>query len=405
MSVTTFTYTVGSGQSPTTTTDAILSTTSYVGPPTDLESVICGTSATAIGDICFSNASSLNNFTFSNTITSIGANSFDSCTSLPSITLPNNVTLGADAFFGCSALNTLTFGSTVGNIPLNCFRSCSSLTNVTIPSGPTSIGSNAFRNCSNLINITIPYTVTTIGSLILSSLPSALQSIDFINAAAASLTTVASDAFTFAGNGPSTTFTFHFAASRAAVSAQMDIALNYVSQGGSTPNETIYAFDAACYLETTPIIAIVNGLETLVPIMDLKTGDLIKTYMHGFKPIKLIGKTIMRNNPNDFKNCIYVKDDIAITGGHFLLVDESYISTDIKLDFDWWYKYERKIDDKLIMLACHDTTFKPLMDTNIYTIYHIVLEGTNDRYGIYVGEQQLLSESTNEDTFIKTNFL
>ena len=75
------------------------------------------------------------------TITSIGASSFNECTSLTSIDIPNSVT-------------TIAAGA---------FRYCEGLTNVTIGSGITYVGQLAFANCYNLtgiiINATVPPTL------------------------------------------------------------------------------------------------------------------------------------------------------------------------------------------------------------------------------------------------------
>lgn len=62
----------------------------------------------------------------------IGDNSFKSCTSLTSVTIPSNV-------------------STIGE---NAFRDCTSITSMTMGSGITTIKDNALRKCSSLISLT-----------------------------------------------------------------------------------------------------------------------------------------------------------------------------------------------------------------------------------------------------------
>ena len=74
-------------------------------------------------------------------VTSIGDYTFDECTGLTSIIIPNGVT-------------------SIGNAA---FRGCTGLTSITIPNSVTSIGSFAFYQCTGLTSIIIPNSVTSIG--------------------------------------------------------------------------------------------------------------------------------------------------------------------------------------------------------------------------------------------------
>ena len=89
---------------------------------------------------------------------------FSGCSTLTSITIPNNVaTIGRDAFRNCSNLTNVNIGDSVTTIGNSAFSGCSSLSNVTIGDSVTTIGSYAFSSCSSLISFTIPNNVTTIG--------------------------------------------------------------------------------------------------------------------------------------------------------------------------------------------------------------------------------------------------
>ena len=123
-----------------------------------------------------------------NGVTGIGANVFDGCSGLTSITIPNSVTsIGSNAFNGTGWYNNqpdgLVYAGNVaykykGTMPNNtsiiikdgtlgiagsAFQNCSDLTSITIPNSVTSIGSEAFSGCSGLTSITIPNSVTSIG--------------------------------------------------------------------------------------------------------------------------------------------------------------------------------------------------------------------------------------------------
>ena len=89
----------------------------------------------------------------------------NSCYSLTSISIPDNVTsIGSNAFYNCYSLTSITVPDSVSSIGSNAFQNCSSLASITIPDGVTSIGSNMFSYCYSLASITIPDTVTNIGN-------------------------------------------------------------------------------------------------------------------------------------------------------------------------------------------------------------------------------------------------
>lgn len=91
-------------------------------------------------------------------------NTFYNCTSLQSITLPENlIYLNSEAFYGCSSLTSITIPHKVRNIGPSAFEYCTNLTSVILPDSLTAIYSNAFKDCVNLDSITIPNTVTLIG--------------------------------------------------------------------------------------------------------------------------------------------------------------------------------------------------------------------------------------------------
>jgi len=101
-----------------------------------------------------------------------GANSittaeFGNAANLISVNIPSSVTTIRDhAFKGSSALVYVTFSenSHLTSIGASSFQDCSMIHDIRLPDTLTSIGSNAFSGCRNLTSISIPYNVTSLGS-------------------------------------------------------------------------------------------------------------------------------------------------------------------------------------------------------------------------------------------------
>jgi hypothetical protein len=137
-----------------------------------------------------------------------------------------------------------------------------------------------------------------------------------------------------------------------------------------------------------------DGLDTYVKIEDIHPGDLVKTYLHGYKKVVLIGKGKTQNNGDDIrvKDRLYkytpenypeLKEDLILTGGHSSLVDE--LSEEQKQRTTEYWKIFHKTDDKYRLLAVVDDKAIPYEEQGIFNIYHIALEHDNEmsNYGIY----------------------
>lgn len=119
---------------------------------------------TRINDSSFNGCSNLTSVQIPNSVTQIYSCAFFDCTSLTEITIPNSIKeIEGATFYGCSSLKSVNMPNSITSIGDNAFEGCSSLTEITIPNSVKKIGTKAFYNCKNLISINLPNSVTSIG--------------------------------------------------------------------------------------------------------------------------------------------------------------------------------------------------------------------------------------------------
>jgi hypothetical protein len=152
-----------------------------------LASVTMPDGITNIGQSCFFGCRSLTNVSVPRNLISVATETFALCTNLPSITLPNRITyIGGMAFWGCINLTNITIAFGVTNIDSGAFQS-SGIATATIPGSVTTIGANAFNGCFNLMRVTIPNSVVSLGqgafegcdSLATATIPNGITSLNF----------------------------------------------------------------------------------------------------------------------------------------------------------------------------------------------------------------------------------
>ena len=135
-----------------------------------LTSVTIPNSITSFGDWAFGGCSSLTSITIPDSVTYIGVGAFYDCTGLTSVIIPNAVdTIYNYTFYNCTSLTSVTIPNSVTTIgdcmsPVGAFFGCSGLTSITIPNSVTYIGEGTFESCTGLTSVTIPNSVTSIGS-------------------------------------------------------------------------------------------------------------------------------------------------------------------------------------------------------------------------------------------------
>ena len=167
----------------------------------------------------------------------------------------------------------------------------------------------------------------------------------------------------------------------------------------------------ACFNEGTKILCL-NKVEEYIPIENLRSGDIVKTYKYGYRKIDLIGKNYLFNNPDNFKGCMYkmaktetngLIEDLIVTGGHSILVDNLGNN---ELNEKLFNGQTIKIEDKYLLLSAASDKFEKVMGNDKYTYYHFVIENNGDdeeRFGVWANG--VLTETPSKNFFVQSNFM
>lgn len=255
--------------------------------------------------------------------------------------------------------------STVTEISDGAFYGCINLTNLVIPSSVTSIGISAFENCTNLTNVELE----RYGNI--------------------GYTTLANNSFY---NTTSINENNYNCLTTMIINGYIEPDL---LNAGFDSQAVANAIVASCFNEDTKILCFNSEthLEEYVPIQNLKKGDIVKTYLHGYRKVDIMCKGKLKNNIKYFTTCMYkmcktemnkLTDDLIVIGGHSILVDELSKEEYSRTSSIWGTPL--RIDEKYLLLAGISDKFERIEDNNVYTYYHFSVENDgNDetRYGIW----------------------
>jgi hypothetical protein len=160
-----------------------------------------------------------------------------------------------------------------------------------------------------------------------------------------------------------------------------------------------------CFKEGTRILCLIDNKEEYIPIENIRKGVLVKTHLHGYIPVNMIGTSTI-DNPSDasrIKNRLYrcsrekypeLFEDLIITGCHSILVDE--LSEEEKEKTLELLARIYITDDKYRLMACIDKRADVYEIEGNFNIWHLALDNDNyyENYGIYAN--CLLVETTSK---------
>lgn len=149
-----------------------------------------------------------------------------------------------------------------------------------------------------------------------------------------------------------------------------------------------------CFKSDTKILCLKNHKDIYVPIQDIKTGDLVKTFNNSYLPVELIGRSKIYNSGDNnrisqrlytcsTKNYKDLNEDLIITGAHAILVDNLTDKQRNKIIDLFGQVYST--NSKYRLMAVVDDRAIPYEENGYFDVYHLALQNNKytENYGIY----------------------
>ena len=385
----------------------------------------------------YPSASSVTSYNIESTTETIVSSAFSVTTYLNTISIGASVTtIEDDAIFYCYSLQTINVDSSNTNYSsdndgvlynknqttLILLPIATQLTSYNVPTGVTTLLRNSIVPSHSLTSITFPSTLTTIEGNNLFSFSGSSIVIPFNVTSIGSSFLYASAVTSLLFENPNniTYLDGYFAAS---LKNPLNVTYQYTANAAALnpvisgadfiydSTTTTFIYDANCFNKGTKILCLNNNFkDEYIAVENLKKGDMVKSYKHGYRAVADIVSGTFKNNPVSYLSSMYkmtkteengLLEDLIITGGHAILVDELTAEQEEK-NLKMYNNCKFKVDDKIMLLAGATNDFKVLEDNDTYTYYHFYLENDGDdtqRFGVWANN--LLVETPNKEYFTK----
>jgi hypothetical protein len=149
-----------------------------------------------------------------------------------------------------------------------------------------------------------------------------------------------------------------------------------------------------CFKDDTNILCFRDGEEVYMKVQDIRNGVLVKTLLHGYVPVNMIGTTKLYNSGDMLRGTdrLYVcspdkypdlTEDLVLTGTHSILEDT--ITEQQRQGTIEMLGRLMVTDKKYRIMAFLDERARPYTEEGVFTIWHIALDNDNYfmNYGIY----------------------
>ena len=128
------------------------------------KSIVIPDSLVSMGDGSFYLCRDATDIRIGKGITELPARTFGYCTSLTSVEFTSITSVGANAFNTCRELVSISFDDSLTSIGDSAFRSCSNLTDISLGKGLRAVADHAFADCVSLTRLDLPGTLESIGN-------------------------------------------------------------------------------------------------------------------------------------------------------------------------------------------------------------------------------------------------
>jgi hypothetical protein len=160
-----------------------------------------------------------------------------------------------------------------------------------------------------------------------------------------------------------------------------------------TQSNGILNISVACFKKGTKILC---ENDMYIPIEELKIGDIVKTYKHGYQKVIMSAHSSLCDYFQNKVHKLYTYsreknpeliEDLHLTGGHSLLLDTLTEEESNDMNQINWVKEDFMVEDKYKLLACFSSQLCIATEQNV-EIYHFTLEPPENAkptyvYGVY----------------------